>query len=229
MSGINKEIAAVDVSKAVEGPEGRIDILTGVNLDVTKGASLAIVGASGSGKTTLLGLLAGLDTPTHGEITLAGTRIDTLDEESRAALRRKNVGFLFQSFHLLPRLTVLENVLLPQRYAREPDPQAPDRARALLERIGLGKRLDHLPGQLSGGQLQRAAIARALLNAPDLLLADEPTGNLDSNSAADVMALLRELHAGGQTLVLVTHDPAIAASAQRTIHLRDGRVAAGQA
>jgi putative ABC transport system ATP-binding protein len=143
-------------------------------------------------------------------------------------VRNRRIGFVFQSFHLLPRLTVLENVLLPQRYARQPDPAAPARARALLARIGLGQRLDHLPGQLSGGQLQRAAIARALLNEPDVLLADEPTGNLDSASAADVMTLLRELHAGGQTLVLVTHDPAIAASAQRTIHLRDGRVAADQ-
>ena len=206
-----------------------IHALDGIDLHIAQGEFIAIMGPSGSGKSTLLNVLGGLDRPDSGHYRLAQDEISALDDDAASDVRNRRIGFVFQSFHLLPRLTVLENVLLPQRYAREPDPQAPDRARALLERIGLGKRLDHLPGQLSGGQLQRAAIARALLNAPDLLLADEPTGNLDSNSAADVMALLRELHAGGQTLVLVTHDPAIAASAQRTIHLRDGRVAAGQA
>ncbi|WP_075795799.1 ABC transporter ATP-binding protein [Massilia putida] len=205
-----------------------IHALDGIDLRVTRGEFVAIMGPSGSGKSTLLNVLGGLDRPDSGRYRLAEDEISTLDDDAASAVRNRRIGFVFQSFHLLPRLTVLENVLLPQRYAREPDPDAPGRARALLERIGLGQRLDHLPGQLSGGQLQRAAIARALLNRPDLLLADEPTGNLDSNSAADVMALLRELHAGGQTLVLVTHDPAIAASAQRTIHLRDGRVAAGQ-
>jgi putative ABC transport system ATP-binding protein len=206
-----------------------IHALDGIDLHIAQGEFIAIMGPSGSGKSTLLNVLGGLDRPDSGHYRLAEDEISALDDDAASAVRNRRIGFVFQSFHLLPRLTVLENVLLPQRYARAPDPQAADRARALLERIGLGKRIDHLPGQLSGGQLQRAAIARALLNEPDLLLADEPTGNLDSNSAADVMALLRELHAGGQTLVLVTHDPAIAASAQRTIHLRDGRVAAGQA
>lgn len=206
-----------------------IHALDGIDLHVAQGEFIAIMGPSGSGKSTLLNVLGGLDRPDSGHYRLAQDEISALDDDAASDVRNRRIGFVFQSFHLLPRLTVLENVLLPQRYARDPDPGASDRARALLERIGLGKRLDHLPGQLSGGQLQRAAIARALLNEPDLLLADEPTGNLDSNSATDVMALLRELHAGGQTLVLVTHDPAIAASAQRTIHLRDGRVAAGQA
>jgi putative ABC transport system ATP-binding protein len=206
-----------------------IHALDGIDLHIARGEFIAIMGPSGSGKSTLLNVLGGLDRPDSGHYRLAQDEISALDDDAASAVRNRRIGFVFQSFHLLPRLTVLENVLLPQRYARVPDPEASDRARALLERIGLGKRLDHLPGQLSGGQLQRAAIARALLNEPDLLLADEPTGNLDSNSAADVMALLRELHAGGQTLVLVTHDPAIAASAQRTIHLRDGRVAAGRA
>jgi putative ABC transport system ATP-binding protein len=205
-----------------------IHALDGIDLHIAQGEFIAIMGPSGSGKSTLLNVLGGLDRPDSGHYRLAQDEISALDDDAASAVRNRRIGFVFQSFHLLPRLTVLENVLLPQRYARAPDPDAPARARALLERIGLGKRLDHLPGQLSGGQLQRAAIARALLNEPDLLLADEPTGNLDSNSAADVMALLRELHAGGQTLVLVTHDPAIAASAQRTIHLRDGRVAGGQ-
>jgi putative ABC transport system ATP-binding protein len=205
-----------------------IHALDGIDLHIAQGEFIAIMGPSGSGKSTLLNVLGGLDRPDSGRYRLAQDEISALDDDAASAVRNRRIGFVFQSFHLLPRLTVLENVLLPQRYARTPDPGAPKRARALLERIGLGERLDHLPGQLSGGQLQRAAIARALLNEPDLLLADEPTGNLDSNSAADVMALLRELHAGGQTLVLVTHDPAIAASAQRTIHLRDGRVAGEQ-
>ena len=206
-----------------------IHALDGIDLRVAQGEFVAIMGPSGSGKSTLLNVLGGLDRPDSGRYRLADDEISALDDDAASDVRNRRIGFVFQSFHLLPRLTVLENVLLPQRYARAPAPDAPDRARALLDRIGLGKRLDHLPGQLSGGQLQRAAIARALLNEPDLLLADEPTGNLDSNSAADVMTLLRELHAGGQTLVLVTHDPAIAASAQRTIHLRDGRVAGDQA
>ena len=205
-----------------------IHALDGIDLHVAQGEFIAIMGPSGSGKSTLLNVLGGLDRPDSGRYRLAQDEISALDDDAASDVRNRRIGFVFQSFHLLPRLTVLENVLLPQRYARTPDPDAPERARTLLERIGLGKRLDHLPGQLSGGQLQRAAIARALLNEPDLLLADEPTGNLDSNSAADVMALLRELHAGGQTLVMVTHDPAIAASAQRVIHLRDGRIAANQ-
>jgi putative ABC transport system ATP-binding protein len=220
------ELSAIRKTYRLGGSD--IHALDGIDLRVARGEFVAIMGPSGSGKSTLLNVLGGLDRPDSGRYRLAQDEVSALDDDAASAVRTRRIGFVFQSFHLLPRLTVLENVLLPQRYAREPDPDAPGRARALLERIGLGQRLDHLPGQLSGGQLQRAAIARALLNQPDLLLADEPTGNLDSNSAADVMALLRELHAGGQTLVLVTHDPAIAASAQRTIHLRDGRVAAGQ-
>ena len=217
------ELSAIRKTYRLGGSD--IHALDGIDLRVARGEFVAVMGPSGSGKSTLLNVLGGLDRPDSGRYRLAQDEISALDDDAASDVRNRRIGFVFQSFHLLPRLTVLENVLLPQRYAREPDPQAPDRARALLERIGLGKRLDHLPGQLSGGQLQRAAIARALLNEPDVLLADEPTGNLDSASAADVMALLRELHAGGQTLVMVTHDPAIAASAQRTIHLRDGRVA----
>jgi putative ABC transport system ATP-binding protein len=206
-----------------------IHALDGIDLHVAPGEFVAIMGPSGSGKSTLLNVLGALDRPDSGRYRLAQDEISALDDDAASDVRNRRIGFVFQSFHLLPRLTVLENVLLPQRYARQADPQAAERARALLERIGLGSRLEHLPGQLSGGQLQRAAIARALLNQPALLLADEPTGNLDSKSAADVLALLRELHAGGQTLVLVTHDPAIAASAQRTIHLRDGRIAVAEA
>lgn len=201
-----------------------IRALDGIDLHIAPGEFVAIMGPSGSGKSTLLNVLGALDRPDSGRYRLAEDEISALDDDAASAVRNRRIGFVFQSFHLLPRLTVLENVLLPQRYARDADPEAAGRALALLERIGLGERTGHLPGQLSGGQLQRAAIARALLNRPALLLADEPTGNLDSKSAADVMALLKELHAGGQTLVLVTHDPDIAAGAQRTIHLRDGRI-----
>ncbi|GJI96481.1 ABC transporter ATP-binding protein [Duganella caerulea] len=201
-----------------------IRALDGIDLHIAPGEFVAIMGPSGSGKSTLLNVLGALDRPDSGRYRLADDEISALDDDAASEVRNRRIGFVFQSFHLLPRLTVLENVLLPQRYARVADPDAAGRAVALLERIGLGERTGHLPGQLSGGQLQRAAIARALLNRPALLLADEPTGNLDSKSAADVLALLKELHAGGQTLVLVTHDPAIAAGAQRTIHLRDGRI-----
>ncbi|MYN18320.1 ATP-binding cassette domain-containing protein [Rugamonas sp. FT107W] len=201
-----------------------IRALDGIDLHIAPGEFVAIMGPSGSGKSTLLNVLGALDRPDSGRYRLADDEISALDDDAASEVRNRRIGFVFQSFHLLPRLTVLENVLLPQRYARVADPEAAGRAVALLERIGLGERTGHLPGQLSGGQLQRAAIARALLNRPALLLADEPTGNLDSKSAADVLALLKELHAGGQTLVLVTHDPAIAAGAQRTIHLRDGRI-----
>ncbi len=204
-----------------------IHALDGIDLHIAQGEFVAVMGPSGSGKSTLLNVLGGLDRPDSGRYRLAQDEISALDDDAASDVRNRRIGFVFQSFHLLPRLTVLENVLLPQRYARSPDAQARERATQLLERIGLGQRLHHLPGQLSGGQLQRAAIARALLNQPALLLADEPTGNLDSNSAAEVMDLLRELHSGGQTLVLVTHDPDIAAAAQRTIHLRDGRIDAG--
>ncbi|GJI93005.1 MULTISPECIES: ABC transporter ATP-binding protein [Duganella] len=201
-----------------------IRALDGVDLHIASGEFVAVMGPSGSGKSTLLNVLGVLDRPDSGRYRLAEDDVSALDDDAASDVRNRRIGFVFQSFHLLPRLTVLENVLLPQRYARAADPEAAGRAIALLERIGLGERVGHLPGQLSGGQLQRAAIARALLNRPALLLADEPTGNLDSRSAAEVMALLRELHAGGQTLVLVTHDPDVAAAAQRTIHLRDGRI-----
>ena len=208
------EIRAVDVSKSVEGPEGRIDILTGVNLDVAKGASLAIVGASGSGKTTLLGLLAGLDTPTRGEITMANTRIDTLDEERRAALRRRHVGFLFQSFHLLPALTAEENVMLPLELDGRADAREL-RAQALHD-VGLDARRRHYPHQLSGGEQQRVALARAFVHRPRILFADEPTGNLDQRTGRVVGDLLFELNrAHATTLVLVTHDRHAGATLRR--------------
>lgn len=212
------------IHKSYQQGGNQIRALDGIDLCIAPGEFVAIMGPSGSGKSTLLNILGALDKPDHGRYRLASDEIGAMDDDCASDLRNRRIGFVFQSFHLLPRLSVLENVLLPQRYAAVPDPTAPQRAQALLRRIGLGERMEHKPGELSGGQLQRAAIARALLNQPALLLADEPTGNLDSKSAKDVLALLAELNAAGQTLVLVTHDPEIAASAQRTIHLRDGRI-----
>ncbi len=205
-----------------------IHALDGIDLRIAPGEFVAIMGPSGSGKSTLLNVLGALDRPDAGRYRLGSDEVGELDDDAASSLRNRRIGFVFQSFHLLPRLTVLENVLLPQRYALDADAGAPARALELLQRIGLGSRLDHRPGELSGGQLQRAAIARALLNQPALLLADEPTGNLDSRSAIDVMTLLTELNAGGQTLVMVTHDPDIAARAGRTIHLHDGRIGMAQ-
>ena len=198
--------------------------LAGVDLKVDAGEFVAITGQSGSGKSSLLNILGCLDHPTRGRYLIEGRDVASLDDEAGSDIRNRRIGFVFQSFHLLPRLTVLENVLLPLRFHREPPADAPRRADALLERVGLAERRDHRPGELSGGQMQRAAIARALLLQPALLLADEPTGNLDSKSAADVLALIDEVHAGGQTVVMVTHDHDIAARAPRQVRLRDGRI-----
>ena len=198
--------------------------LAGVDLRIEEGEFVAITGASGSGKSTLLNVLGCLDRPDAGRYRLSGIDVASLDDEQASAIRNRKIGFVFQSFHLLPRLTVLENVLLPRRFTRESVPGIVERARALLERVGLGGRLQHRPTELSGGQMQRAAIARALVLKPALLLADEPTGNLDSRSAKDVLGLIEEVHAGGQTVVLVTHDNEVAARAPRQIRLKDGKV-----
>ena len=198
--------------------------LAGVDLRIEEGEFVAITGASGSGKSTLLNVLGCLDRPDAGSYRLSGIDVASLDDEQASAIRNRKIGFVFQSFHLLPRLTVLENVLLPRRFTRESVPGIVERARALLERVGLGERLQHRPTELSGGQMQRAAIARALVLQPALLLADEPTGNLDSRSAKDVLGLIEEVHAAGQTVVLVTHDNEVAARAPRQIRLKDGKV-----
>ena len=216
-------IKALDVSKSVVGPEGRIDILDRVSLEVATGASLAIIGASGSGKTTLLGLLAGLDTPSSGAITVAGHRMDQLDEEQRARLRRSQVGFVFQSFHLLPALTAEENVMLPLELDGQDD--ARPRALAVLREVGLGARTHHYPHQLSGGEQQRVALARAFVHRPRILFADEPTGNLDRRTGATVGELLFELNrANGTTLVLVTHDLKLAERCASVLELEAGAV-----
>ncbi len=215
---------ARDVSKAVDGPEGRLDILAGVNLSVRRGTSVAIVGASGSGKTTLLGLLAGLDTPSAGRIVLAGEDLGALDEEGRARLRRRLVGFVFQSFHLLPALTAEENVMLPLELAGSAD--AREAARHALDEVGLGQRRRHYPGQLSGGEQQRVALARAFVHRPQILFADEPTGNLDQRTGQAISERLFELNrTHGTTLVLVTHDPRLAARCAATARIDAGRLA----
>jgi putative ABC transport system ATP-binding protein len=201
-----------------------VHALAGIDLSLAAGEFVALTGPSGSGKSSLLNILGCLDHPSSGRYLIEGRDAAQLDDEASSDLRNRRIGFVFQSFHLLPRLTVLENVLLPLRFHRAPPPQACARARQLLERVGLADRCDHRPGELSGGQMQRAAIARALVLEPALLLADEPTGNLDSKSAADVLALMGEVHASGQTVVLVTHDNDIAAHAPRQVRLRDGKV-----
>ena len=216
-------LEAHDVSKSVEGPEGRLQILDRVSLRVAAGESFAIVGASGSGKTTLLGLLAGLDTPSGGGIRLDGHALETLDEEARADLRRRLVGFVFQSFHLLPALSAEENVMLPLEL--EGDAQARAKAREALDAVGLAARRRHYPAQLSGGEQQRVAIARAFVHGPRLLFADEPTGNLDQRTGHHVADLLFALNRDHRTtLVLVTHDAQLAARCQRRIELHEGRV-----
>jgi putative ABC transport system ATP-binding protein len=219
-----EQVSAIDVSKSVIGPDGRIDILNAVTLRIEAGASVAIVGASGSGKTTLLGLLAGLDSPTQGESTLAGTRIDTLDEESRARLRRRLVGFVFQSFHLLPALTAEENVMLPLELDGRADARA--LAAQALADVGLAARAHHYPHQLSGGEQQRVALARAFVHRPRILFADEPTGNLDQATGRTISDLLFALNrAHATTLVLATHDLALAARCDLRARLEGGRLA----
>jgi len=201
---------------------GLVRAVDGVDLDVAAGETLAVMGPSGCGKSTLLHLLGGLDRPTSGELWLAGQRIDRLGERALARLRREAVGFVFQAFHLMDELTAAENVELPALLAGVPPRKARRRATGLLEQVGLADRAGFLPSALSGGQRQRVAVARALANEPLVVLADEPTGNLDSESTLDVLRLFDSLHTAGQTLVIVTHDARIAATADRLISMRDG-------
>ncbi len=204
--------------------ESDVAALAGVDLSIAAGEFVALMGPSGSGKSTFLNLLGCLDTPSGGQYWLGGEAVAGLADDRLAEVRNRAIGFIFQSFHLLPRLTALQNVLLPLSLAAQEDAQAPARARALLDRLGLGHRLEHRPLELSGGQRQRVAIARALINRPRILLADEPTGNLDSRTTEEILALLGELHAEGQTIVLVTHEDEVARRAQRVVRMRDGRI-----
>jgi putative ABC transport system ATP-binding protein len=216
-------LAAERLGKQVSSPEGVLAILSDVSLAIARGETVAIMGASGAGKSTLLALLAGLDEPTSGTVRLAGNELTTLDEDGRAAVRARHVGFVFQSFHLVPSLTALENVMLPLELTGRAD--ARSTAREVLGRVGLAERVGHYPRQLSGGEQQRVAIARAFVTRPDVLFADEPTGNLDTATGERIMDLLFGLNAAtGATLVLVTHDTALASRCGRVIRLDAGRV-----
>ncbi|HEX3346924.1 MAG TPA: ABC transporter ATP-binding protein [Acetobacteraceae bacterium] len=213
-----------DLRLTIASAAGRVEILRGIDLDMAAGEAIGVVGPSGSGKTSLLMLLAGLERATSGAISFAGESMIGRDEDALAKLRRERIGIVFQAFHLIPTMTALENVAIPLELAGVPD--ASGRARASLEAVGLGHRLTHLPGQLSGGEQQRVAIARAFAPRPRLLLADEPTGNLDRATGAAVMDLLFDLRARtGATLMLITHDPDVAARCDRIVHIADGRVA----
>jgi putative ABC transport system ATP-binding protein len=205
---------------------GRVAVraLDDVSLAVEPGEFVAIVGPSGSGKSTLMNIIGCLDRPTSGSYRLAGTLAASLNDDGLAALRSRAIGFVFQTYNLLPRTTALENVAAPLLYQGVPRRERRARAIAALERLGLGDRLHHEPSELSGGQQQRVAVARALVSEPDLILADEPTGNLDTRTGAEVLALLRELNATGRTIVLITHDAEVAATATRQLYLRDGRI-----
>ncbi|MEE4185973.1 MAG: ATP-binding cassette domain-containing protein [Gammaproteobacteria bacterium] len=216
-------LSATDLGKEVSSPEGKLTILENINLRISSGESVALVGPSGAGKTTLLALLAGLDRPTTGSVQLCGENLETMDEDGRALVRGRNVGFVFQSFHLVPSLTALENVMLPLELAEQPGADA--RGREALDSVGLGRRLGHYPRQLSGGEKQRVAIARAFVTAPAVLFADEPTGNLDAASGARVIDLLFALNQqSGTTLVLVTHDMALAQRCDRIVEIVAGKL-----
>jgi putative ABC transport system ATP-binding protein len=216
-------LSASGLTKEYQSGDHRLTVLRDVNFSIEQGEFVAIVGPSGSGKTTLLGLLAGLDTPTRGAVRLDGTDLTALDEDDRARLRGEKVGFVFQSFQLITTLTAIENVQVPLELRGESDAVA--RARDVLQRVGLGDRLEHFPTQLSGGEQQRVAIARAFSNKPRILFADEPTGNLDSDTGERIVELLESLNSeSGSTVVLVTHDLTLARRARRVIRLRDGVV-----
>jgi putative ABC transport system ATP-binding protein len=223
MSTGDSVLRAERLTKKVSSPEGELTILDDVTFDVAHGSTAAVVGPSGAGKSTLLALLAGLDEPTSGRVWLNGAELTALDEDGRAGVRNREVGFVFQSFHLLPALTAIENVMLPLELSAAPNAAA--RAREALTRVGLEQRLRHYPRQLSGGEKQRVAIARAFVTGPSLLFADEPTGNLDNKTGARILNLLFELNAAaGTTLVLVTHDLDAARRCHRLLELEAGRL-----
>jgi len=219
-------VQAQDLERTYESGTAPVAALAGLSLEVPRGEFLAVMGPSGSGKSTLLNILAGLERPTAGRVVVDGVDLGTLDENGLARYRRGSVGIIFQAFNLLPRYRVADNVAFPLLLAGVAPDERQKRAAAILERLGMAPRAGHHPSQLSGGELQRTAIARALVTEPALLLADEPTGNLDSANGEALLVLLGELHARGQTIVLVTHDAAIAARAQRVVRMRDGRLVA---
>lgn len=204
--------------------EQKVEALKGITFDVQKGEFISIMGPSGSGKTTLMNIIGCLDTPSSGDYYLNGELVSDLDESYLAKIRNKDIGFVFQSFHLLPRNSALDNVLLPLKYAGMNSNEAIERAKLVINRVGLGDRMDHSPAELSGGQQQRVAIARAIVNKPAILFADEPTGNLDSKTGDEVMDLFKELNEQGQTIILITHEDDIAQQSKRIINIKDGLI-----
>ena len=224
MTGNNEIIRLEHIYKDYPLGATTVKVLKDINLNVYPGEYVALMGPSGSGKSTLMNIIGALDVPTSGKYILNGREVEKLTDDQLAEVRNKEIGFVFQTFNLLPRLTALENVALPLIYAGVPKRERLERAREMLANVGLADRMDHKPNQLSGGQRQRVAIARALINHPSILLADEPTGNLDSQSSEDVMILFDRLHNEGHTIILVTHEPDIAAHAKRLVRLLDGKI-----
>jgi putative ABC transport system ATP-binding protein len=217
-------IEITNLKKHYTTGDDTVEALRGVNISIESGEFITIMGQSGSGKSTLLSVLGGMNHPTSGEVEMAGIKLYQLPGEKLADFRAQNLGFVFQSFHLIPYLTAIENVMLPLAIVKMKAAEKRAAAQRALERVGLGAKRERLPNQLSGGEQERIAIARAIVNNPHILLADEPTGNLDSKTSDEVMALFRELNAAGQTVVMVTHNPANGSYADRTIHLKDGMV-----
>jgi putative ABC transport system ATP-binding protein len=216
----------IGIDKIYGSGDAQVRALDGLDLRVDRGDYLAVMGASGSGKSTAMNILGCLDRPSAGSYRLNGVPVETLNDDALADLRNRQLGFVFQQFHLLPQLSALDNVMLPMVYAGVPHAERRQRAVAALERVGLGQRLLNRPNQLSGGQQQRVAIARAIINQPALLLADEPTGALDSRTTEEVLSIFDELHRSGITLVMVTHEDDVAARAEQVVHFRDGRITA---
>ena len=226
-TNISHDGAIIDmlgIRKVYDTGKIKVEALKGVDLRIDRGEFVAIVGPSGSGKSTLMNLIGCLDTPTDGIYRLAGENVQGLSRDQLADIRNRRVGFVFQNFNLLPHITAFENVEMPMIFGGVSQRERAERGRAMLERVGLGDRLDHKPTELSGGQMQRVAIARALAMNPDIILADEPTGNLDTSSGGDIMQVFTELWKQGRTLVIITHDPALANRAGRVVHVQDGSI-----